>query len=273
MELHVEIEKIKQIEFEHLAHYPQLAAHTFRADLRMIEINRSFIKKISMYLKPGGRVLDIGCGTGWLVELFRQAGYESHGGDILPVKLRKERYPLANFHYFDIFAPPPEDAMKYDFIFMRALGPIEKLQSWDNLELFKWIASHLNKNGVLYFIHGSNGSGIPDINRQHQTIDAVLKALKPLESVAPITWRKLPNNMVFICGKPHSCSYSNILSAAGVSGVFYLLKGAPLLSLPCDDVHICLSMKLKPFDWVLMIRSYPLFLVKMFVKGLIKKRL
>ena len=143
--------EIKDVENNILSAYSVSPAHNFAADKKTINRNLYFVDFLRALglIKDAAKVLDIGCGTGWVVEMFRRKGHEVYGGDILPIKIMRERFPKGKYLYFDIFEPP-QDAQKYDFIYIRSLGPLDKHPDWRDLALFPWIGDHLNGGGVLF---------------------------------------------------------------------------------------------------------------------------
>jgi SAM-dependent methyltransferase len=279
------IEEIKSLENSGIDIYFSLKSHSAKSDLRMKKINLKFISFLEKHLiKKGCRILDIGCGTGWLVDMFREKGYSSTGGDIVQPKVIKERYPNINYIKFDIFSPP-NNPTKYDFIFIRALGPIEKTSMWNKIPLFDWLSSHISDDGIIYFIYGSNGSGVPDKKRLHCTSEFVKNHLKLISNCNLLYYNVIGLSMTFVLKKTamdfeskwNKVNYSKLIntSFSKKEGFFYyLLHGLPVMVLPSDDLPAILDYrktnKLLLFDYYLILRSYPLKLAKFIVRKAIK---
>jgi 2-polyprenyl-3-methyl-5-hydroxy-6-metoxy-1,4-benzoquinol methylase len=58
-----------------------------RGLLRRIPREEVVAKRIREFVPPGGRLLDVGCGDGFMVGAMNEAGYESHGLDISDVAI------------------------------------------------------------------------------------------------------------------------------------------------------------------------------------------
>ena len=55
-----------------------------------------YVNFVSYFATPGARVLDVGCGVGWSIELFAERGYDATGIDLNPAA----------------FEPPPRDRLR-----------------------------------------------------------------------------------------------------------------------------------------------------------------
>ena len=64
-------------------------------DLRNFLLQRE-IRHIQKLINKGGRILDVGCGSGELLALFKAKGYEVYGVEVLPelARLARERFGL-----------------------------------------------------------------------------------------------------------------------------------------------------------------------------------
>lgn len=279
------IDEIKELEHAHLNKYHRMISHTKIADERMIKNNTYFVTFLEAFglLQKKAKVFDIGCGTGWLVEMFRRKGYEACGGDILPTEVMYERYPQGKFMFFDIFEPP-KTCERYHFIFIRSLGPIEKLSKWSDLTLFSWIGDHLYEGGVFYFAHNSNGSGIADEDRCNQTNADIIGVLE--KNIGTILYcNQLPNNITFVCKKgapkvttqKNNTYYSYILDLwnwTSKNPLTWLIQGMPVLFLPSDDIGIIIDNrdKLRFIDYLLLLRNYPVKTMKYVIKGIVRPK-
>jgi ubiquinone/menaquinone biosynthesis C-methylase UbiE len=66
---------------------------------------RATLEHVAGYLRPGSRVLDIGCGTGYVLDVVaRDFGCEAYGCDVV-----RQPVPIPNFSLFDGFRLPYRD--------------------------------------------------------------------------------------------------------------------------------------------------------------------
>ena len=101
------------------------------------------------YVKPGDRVLDVGCGNGRLVELFKSVNINYTGLDISEelIKIAQAKYPNNNFIVGNL-VDLPNFSTQFDSVFAIASFhhiPSEKLRD----QTFKKIASILKPGGYL----------------------------------------------------------------------------------------------------------------------------
>jgi 2-polyprenyl-3-methyl-5-hydroxy-6-metoxy-1,4-benzoquinol methylase len=100
-------------------------------------------------LKPGMRVLEIGCGTGFFSEIFVQSGAELHAIDLAKAFIKKalERCAGLGIH----FKVADVDAMPYkDQLFDAVIG-VRVLHHLDMALAFKEINRVLKPNGMIGF--------------------------------------------------------------------------------------------------------------------------
>ena len=113
-------------------------------------------------VKPGARVLDVGCAMGYYSAILSSLGYDVTGIDISETGIRKarEQYPDICFEVQDATALPYPPG-SFDFVF--ALG-VSVANTRDLGELHAWLAhltGVLSPGGTLALLGGSTLSGAP----------------------------------------------------------------------------------------------------------------
>ena len=119
-----------------------------------------FIMDFSLKMKPKGKILDIGCGTGYpIAKYFSDNGFSVVGIDISENMVKKavaQKIKNATFYLCDFFEYNPTE--KYDGI----IGydsffhfPKEKQR-----EIYTKISSWINIGGYLLFTHGNKDGEI-----------------------------------------------------------------------------------------------------------------
>src|SRR5688572_1529640 len=142
---------------------------------------------VALALRPGARILDAGCGSGWLCEYFARFGYDVTGIDISPslIDLARERLqrvpydvdhetPLRHrFLVHDIESAPLAETFDA-VICYDALHHFENEQA-----VFANLAAMLDYGGLLFVLEGERppeGSATEEelrsVMRQYQTIES-----------------------------------------------------------------------------------------------------
>src|SRR5688572_8228080 len=142
---------------------------------------------VALALRPGARILDAGCGSGWLCEYFARFGYDVTGIDISPalIDLARERLqrvpydvdhetPLRHrFVVHDIESTPlPEN---FDAVIC-----YDALHHFENERaVFRNLAAMLEYGGLLFVLEGERppeGSATEEelrgVMRQYQTLES-----------------------------------------------------------------------------------------------------
>ncbi|HZB44955.1 MAG TPA: methyltransferase domain-containing protein, partial [Pyrinomonadaceae bacterium] len=142
---------------------------------------------VALALPPGSRVLDVGCGSGWLSEYFARLGYDVRGIDISPalVEMSRERVarvpygvdhetPLrCSFEVHDIEAAPLD--AKFDAVVCYdALHHFE-----DERAVFRHLAAMLDVGGQLFILEGERP---PALSASEEELRGVMREFGTLES-------------------------------------------------------------------------------------------
>lgn len=118
------------------------------------------IVEFSRKIKPAGKILDIGCGTGYpIANYFSEQGFAVTGIDISENMLKaavSQRLPHAKFYLCDFFAFKPTE--KYDGIV--AFDSLFHFPKEKQTEIYQILSDWLNIGGYLLFTHGKQESEI-----------------------------------------------------------------------------------------------------------------
>lgn len=142
---------------------------------------------VTLALAPGARLLDVGCGSGWLSEYFARLGYDVRGIDISPalVEMARERVagvpygvdhetPLrCSFEVHDIEVGPL--AEKFDAVVCYdALHHFE-----DERAVFRHLSAMLDVGGQLFILEGERP---PALSPSEEELREVMREFGTLES-------------------------------------------------------------------------------------------
>ena len=142
---------------------------------------------VTLALSPGSRILDLGCGSGWLSEYFARLGYTVKGIDISPdlIEMSRERVaripygadhetPLrCTFEVHDVELSPLEE--KFDAVICYdSLHHFE-----DDAAVIRHAAQMLDIGGLLFILEGdrphtgsSSENELRDVMREFGTLEA-----------------------------------------------------------------------------------------------------
>lgn len=126
------------------------------------DITRVVLRKLCamVNLKPGARVLDVGCGTGYYTAFFHAFGYDVTGIDLSETGIRKaqELYPGIPFEIQDATALPYSEG-SFDFVFAMGVSvantrDLQKIHTW-----LEHLLTVTRAGGTVAFLGGSTLSG------------------------------------------------------------------------------------------------------------------
>ena len=142
---------------------------------------------VALALPPGARILDIGCGSGWLCEYFARFGYNVTGLDISPdlIEIARERLRSVPF------GADHETAPAYRFLVhdieAAALGEtFDAIICYDSLHHFedeqavvKHLSAMLDRGGQLFVMEGERP---PEGSATEEELRSVMQQYATLES-------------------------------------------------------------------------------------------
>jgi ubiquinone/menaquinone biosynthesis C-methylase UbiE len=125
-------------------------------------ITEKFLKTIikECRLFPGDKILDLGCGTGYYVNILTQMGLDALGVDIskIAIEKAKEKYPESKFEITDATNLSLEkNSVQMIFLYGCSVINCENLSDINNY--LEYVLSFIKKGGYLVYIAGSNLSG------------------------------------------------------------------------------------------------------------------
>ncbi len=114
--------------------------------------DKPFVEKFSSLVKPGARVLDVGCGTGRLTKFLSKKGYKVEGIDLSKkmLEIAQKNFPKTKFRLMDLrkleYGNEEFDALFIGF----TLYHLPKKEVPTALKEFNRV---LKPNGILFIIH------------------------------------------------------------------------------------------------------------------------
>jgi 2-polyprenyl-3-methyl-5-hydroxy-6-metoxy-1,4-benzoquinol methylase len=119
--------------------------------------DRKYFKHIEKFSKEA-RILDLGCGTGVLLQYLKERGFSNlYGFDISAEQIKIAQDRGLDVEVADIFDFLKGKGENFDVIF--ALDFVEHFHKNELVEIFDLVNSKL-KNGGLFIIHTPNGQGL-----------------------------------------------------------------------------------------------------------------
>lgn len=142
---------------------------------------------VGLALAPGARILDVGCGSGWLSEYFARLGYDVKGIDISPALITMSRERVRRVPYGVDHETPLRCTFEVHDIELAPLG--EKFDAVicydslhhleDELAVFRHLATMLDVGGLLFILEGHKplaGSAMEaelrDVMREFGTLES-----------------------------------------------------------------------------------------------------
>lgn len=103
-------------------------------------------------------IIDIGCGTGLMLQFLRQNGYNNlYGIDISQQQVDKTKEKGLSADVYNIFDFLNNNSKKFDIIF--AMDIVEHFYKEELFNFFSGMFNILNENGII-IIHTPNGDGL-----------------------------------------------------------------------------------------------------------------
>jgi 2-polyprenyl-3-methyl-5-hydroxy-6-metoxy-1,4-benzoquinol methylase/glycosyltransferase involved in cell wall biosynthesis len=142
---------------------------------------------VTLALPPGSRVLDVGCGSGWLSEYFARLGYEVKGIDISPSLIEMSRERVARVPYgVDHETPLRCTFAVHDIELMPLAEKFAAIVCYDSLHHFedersviRHLAAMLPIGGQLFVLEGKRP---PAGSASEQELRDVMREFRTLES-------------------------------------------------------------------------------------------
>jgi SAM-dependent methyltransferase len=126
-------------------------------------------------LKPGARVLDVGCGQGFFSCLFHKCGMRVHGIDISEtgVALARKQYGNLGITFEAADINTATFPQRFDCIFVRSCSLYNSEDFVGSGEITATLLRHLAPEGVCIFAHNSNFSGRPSTTCKNHSLEDV----------------------------------------------------------------------------------------------------
>jgi SAM-dependent methyltransferase len=125
-------------------------------------ITKKFLKGVfsKCHLKPPGKILDVGCGTGYYCKIFHDLGFQTTGIDFsnTAIAKAKQSYPHLDFSVADALGLPFGHS-SFDIIFSSGCSVLNTSDVSRIREYVSHLMTPLRPGGWLLLIWGSNLSG------------------------------------------------------------------------------------------------------------------
>ncbi|MEK6570630.1 MAG: class I SAM-dependent methyltransferase [Bacteroidota bacterium] len=111
-------------------------------------------------VRPTGKILDVGCGTGYYCNIFHELGFEPVGIDFstTAIEKAKEKYPSLEFHVGDALNLPFAPS-SFDVVLSYGCSVVSTYDLGQIHSYVRHLRSFVKPGGWLLLIGGSNLSG------------------------------------------------------------------------------------------------------------------
>ncbi len=197
---------------------------------------------MELALPPGSRILDVGCGSGWLSEYFARLGYAVKGIDISPALIAMSRERVAGLAYgVDHQTPLRCDFEVHDIELAPLSEKFDAIICYDSLHhlederaVFRNLSAMVDVGGLLFILEGQKP---PSGSQSEAELLNVLREFGTLESPFSVNYlRKLISDNGFAV----------VGDYVSVNGLFERemlhQESLPLRTLP-TDYHYLTCMK------------------------------
>lgn len=131
------------------------------------KLTRKFFKGIfaKCHINPPGKILDVGCGTGYYCKIFHEMGFQSVGVDFSQTAIAraKEKHPNLEFSAADATNLPFEP-LSFDVVLSYGCSVVSTYHISKIHDYVRHLLTCVRPGGWLLLIGGSNLSG-----RRHET--------------------------------------------------------------------------------------------------------
>jgi SAM-dependent methyltransferase len=125
-------------------------------------ITKKFFRGVfsKCHIKPPGKILDVGCGTGYYCRIFHDLGFQATGFDFSKTAIAKakESYPKIDFFVADALNVPFDHA-SFDIVFSSGCSVLNTSRVSKIREYVSYLMAFVRPGGWLLLIWGSNLSG------------------------------------------------------------------------------------------------------------------
>jgi SAM-dependent methyltransferase len=126
------------------------------------KITKRFFRGVfsKCHIKPPGKILDVGCGTGYYCKIFHDLGFQATGIDFSTTAIAKakEHYPGLEFSVADALNLP-FDLSSFDVILSYGCSVVSTYEISKVNDYVRHLMSRVKPGGWLLLIGGSNLSG------------------------------------------------------------------------------------------------------------------
>jgi ubiquinone/menaquinone biosynthesis C-methylase UbiE len=126
------------------------------------KLTKKFIKGVlaKCHISPPGKILDVGCGTGYYCRIFHEMGFQPIGVDFSKTAIAKarEKFPTLEFRVGDALDLPFDPSI-FDVILSYGCSVVSTYEISKIQEYVRYLMTFIKRGGWLVLIGGSNLSG------------------------------------------------------------------------------------------------------------------
>ena len=212
--------------------------------------------------KPGGRVLDVGCGVGQVVARVTEAGFEAYGVDVSEPNIERAKKFCPKCQLYDGKKLPFQDR------FFATVGALNVLEHVDEPEKFISEIVRVTEQGGKIVISSPNFFRVFGFRDYHPKMRGIGNKLS--------NWKRLREKRAQMAKSPDTVSFDHMkpivkepfspdddaITATNADEIAFFLKrnGCEIVSVECTDRYVA-----KPIDFVLNLGPWRYMMFNSFV--------